>query len=123
MHENQRLAGLPSRKPIGEWELSIGKPLLFFDRTGDPKPIGTLVFSRPKIEPDSAWGVGMKKTVLFKKYIFDPEIPVMPGAHGADHAGISSSPIKRRPVRMVSKRKKQLIEKAREKAINNPYHG
>jgi hypothetical protein len=65
----------------------------------------------------------MKKTALFKKYIFDPEIPEKPEAHGADNAGISSFPIKRRSVRMVSKRKKQLIEKAREKARNNPYHG
>jgi hypothetical protein len=65
----------------------------------------------------------MKKTVLFKKYIFDPEIPGMPGAQGADNVGISSFPIKRRSVRMVSKRKKQLIEKTRKKARNNPYHG
>jgi hypothetical protein len=80
-------------------------------------------FFSAKIKPDSPWGVGMKKTALFKKYIFDPEIPVMPEAHRADNAGISYFPIKRRSVRMVSKRKKQLIEKAREKARNNPYHG
>jgi hypothetical protein len=43
-----------------------------------------------KIKPDSLWEVGMKKTALFKKYIFDPEIPLMPEAHGTDNAGISS---------------------------------
>jgi hypothetical protein len=47
-------------------------------------------FFSAKIKPGSFWQVGMKKIALFKKYIFDPEIPLMPEAHGTDNAGISS---------------------------------